>query len=239
MDGAVHVENFDDLDQGPFVDTKDFFGQPLGPAEREALDEQKEIGQNLRKSFEDNTSKLSETIKVKARELFSTNEAFDTLKSIRTETLQEFQQDVKKYKEAITVVEASQPEMDRVSNLYNSVSSVFNELSGRLSPELISEGGFFRILDELESAVNDAYNSFISRSVAYKTSSASVDDAIQSLDKVGDSYKSYTSAVEKDLKGARDLLESFRSVLNIFRKPYLESEAFFGEGKPFYLRRNT
>ena len=223
---AVHVENFDDLDQGPFVDTKDFFGQPLGPAEREALDEQKEIGHNLRKSFEDNTSKLSETIKVKAKELFSANQAFDTLRTVRTETLQEFRQDEKKYKEAITVVQASQPEMDRVSNLYGSVAAVFNELSGRLSPEVIAEGRFFRVLDELESAVNDAYNSFISRSVAYKTNPQSEADAIESLDQVGNSYKQYTSAVEKDLKGARDLLDNFRSVLNIFRKPYLDSEAF-------------
>ena len=223
---AVHVENFDDLDLGPFVDTKDFFGQPLGPAEREALDEQKEIGQNLRKSFEDNTTKLSETIKVKAKELFTANEAFDTLRSVRAETLLEFRQDEKKYKEAISVVEASQPEMDRVSNLYTSISSVFNELSGRLSPELISEGRFFKLLDELESAVNDAYNSFVTRSVAYKTSPASFSDAVESLNLVGNTYKEYTSAVEKDLTGARDLLDNVRSILNIFRKPYLESEEF-------------
>lgn len=226
---AIHVEHFDDIDKGPYSEKKTFFGKALGEEEVAALKENKSLADSLKANFDQSQLSIGETIRAKSKDLFPSREKYRELRSTVKLAIDNIKVEAQEDSASTSVLldRISGLGLDDVATFYSSFASQFGQMDkgiGRQNPLEIES--LYGLLKSIEDVVDAPDISLLEN--AEETSAFS-----SNLTAVKNSFSSYKEAVKKDVSDLRSFLNSVSSILNVFKKPYLESEKFSERVKRF------
>lgn len=232
---AIHVANFDNIDQGPYSKRKNMIGNPLSPEESDALEKHKSLADSLKVNFFQSRTSIIDGLKAEAKNLFSATKT--SVKTLQTDTdsaIQEFENKKQvdtAYADAIKVASIPRVTIQDVAEFYESFSQSFNENTLNFSAESFDGEGLLTILGQIEKALEISEKSFNASLSGYKQEHP--DKGIEKLDGIEKSFSTYKRAARRDISGLKSFLNNIRSLLNVFKKPYLESEKFSEKVKRF------
>lgn len=227
---AIHVEHFDDIDKGPFTEKKSFFGKPLGEEEVAALQETKSLADSLKVNFLQSQQSLGETIRLRAKNLFPSRDKYQDLRSTVKQTINNINNkpNLDTTSTPILLDKISRWSLDDVSTFYASFTSQFQEIDNSLGNQNPLDIELLRgLLRSLENVVNEPDTSFFN--------TVKIEDSVIRSDllRVRKNFLTFNEAVNEDVSDLRSFLNNVSSILNVFKKPYLESEKFSEKVKRF------
>lgn len=229
---AIHVEHFDDIDKGPYTEKKSFFGKPLGEEEIAALRENKSLVDSLTVNFTQSQLSIGQTIKAKSQNLFPSRAKYRELRStvkLAVDNIKEETQATQTDSTSTPVLldKITQLGLDDVATFYTSFSSQFEQIGlGVEKQNPLQVEYLLGVLTSIENVVDAPDITFLEKPEEGNVVSSN-------LTEVKNSFVSYKEAVKKDVSDLRSFLNSVVSVLNVFKKPYLESEKFSEKVKRF------
>ena len=236
---AIHVENFDEIDKGPYAKRKSFFGKPLGEEETAALKQNQILADSLQASFLQSELSLAEGLKIKANNLFPSRDAFKQLREDLTLAVKEIKNTPKEEKEegenpkeSAIVSRLAQLELDDIRSYYESMTSAYEKINvdfGQQEP--IDTEILLNLLSQIKSRVEKSYSSF----QLTKKEADNADQKYPRMDTVAQSFDAFKTAVIKDVSTLRGVLTRMNAVLSVFKRPSLDTEKFSKKVKRFTI----
>lgn len=224
---AIHVEHFDDIDKGPYTEKKTFFGKPLGDEEATALKETKSLADSLKTNFVQSQLSIGETVRAKSKELFPSRKKYKNLRSTIDRTIADIKKEQKADTTSVLLAKISELGLDDVSTFYASFTSQFSKIDQGLgSQNPLETELLLGLLTSIENVVDAPDISFLNKTEEESAISAG-------LTTVKDSFIVYKDAVKADVAELKGFINNVSSILNVFKKPYLESEKFSEKVKRF------
>ncbi|MEL6674613.1 MAG: hypothetical protein AAFR61_20550 [Bacteroidota bacterium] len=227
----VPIENFSTAEQNTDPQLISTVGAALSEKEKDAISETLSINQEMKVSVGESFRNMKQLIGQKARNLFASREAYDSLNTRFTGTLSTIQADTTKAP-ATEVLKSNQVRLSQVLKLYGLVSENFSELASSFSAANFQGKGLDKLLNQVEEVIVSSFQVFKS-DVDQFAGSQPEEAGLKELRLVEEEYETYQNQAREDVAGIRKFMASIRRFLNPFRKAYLENEDFGEDVKRF------
>ena len=217
----IHVENFDTYEPGEFSEIKRFGAPPpVSKKENEEINRSVSLADQLNQDNQDMFKTFTQKLRKKAKELFSSKTAFDSLLATTKETLDSFKE-AKKEGRIVTGLQTNVDKLNLVRDAYVFIANTFSQPLQPNMLESIPQSLSERLLD----AFSEAKTQFEDISLA--TSPEGSDPLItEKLQLLSTQYKELESSVKQDLGKLQALFQDVTNLFGLFKRSYLKSEKF-------------
>ena len=226
--GPIHVENFDDISQEDFPDSKVFFGQPISAEEKQKLEENYKVSQEMQGDYTFSFGEALSQAKRTIVNIFADTAIYDTLIVARDTALQILRKKSPKtneHDEAIRILTRMQPSLNRIEVLYAEASAILNGVMQNVDFQNFNNRNLDQGFEQLEAALSMAKTNLDTFNLSQKAALARF-PADPEIEVVSRQYEKYIGDVNRDMAGLAALLKDIKDLVYYFRKPWLENEEF-------------
>ncbi|MFM9949477.1 MAG: hypothetical protein ACKV1O_16185 [Saprospiraceae bacterium] len=225
----VHVENFDDISPDSYSEISSF-SAPLSDAEKKELNNTRLLNDSIQTNTGAATFSFKQLIKSRADKLFPSDTSRVRFKMVYTNKLTDLNR-APATKPAARILVANELNLTRVDQFYTLATQTYQQFASGFPQALINGDSLDQTFDRFSQLVNNSLTQFKGDVNLYEQSGSRLSSGepppgAPDLNDVVSAYDSYAASINQDISGIKTLFSDIRSILDPFRKAYLDNEDF-------------